>query len=105
MGIALPAMRLWFDGPVGVGDWLTDWSEPIVGRTSADLEGWVRMLAAGREEQRDLLDQLDGEAWTTVRTTVWGAVPLRWVVTKTCQHTAEHTDDVLRMVLFWDARH
>ena len=29
-------------------------------------------------------------------------MPLRWVVAKTYQHTAEHTSDILRIVLYWD---
>ena len=34
--------------------------------------------------------------------TGWGPIPLLWLVSKTYQHTNEHTSDVLRMALFWD---
>ncbi len=39
--------------------------------------------------------------------TVWSypglpPVTLRWVVTKTLQHTAEHVSALLRLSLFWD---
>ena len=88
----------------GAGGLLTECPDPVVDREGTDPEGLVRMLAAGREEQGGLLGGLDAEAWTDVRTAGWGWVPLRWVVTTTCQHTAEHTNDVLRIALFWDAR-
>ncbi|GAC1447801.1 MAG: hypothetical protein PVSMB4_03950 [Ktedonobacterales bacterium] len=29
-------------------------------------------------------------------------LPWRWVVSKPVQHTAEHTHDLMRLVLFWD---
>lgn len=104
--IALPTMRLWLDGPpfteVGLDEeaaWTRD-------GTNVEPEAWLRILAAGRDEQRALLARLDPAAWTTERTTGWGdlpmPVPLRWVVAKTYQHTAEHTNDVLRIALFWD---
>lgn len=32
----------------------------------------------------------------------WPDVSLRWVVTKTLQHTFEHTNNVLQIGLFWD---
>ena len=34
--------------------------------------------------------------------TGWQDVALYWVVSKTFQHTAEHTHDLMRLVLFWD---
>ena len=42
-------------------------------------------------------------AWAaSVDMTGWGPIPLLWLVSKTYQHTNEHTSDVLRMALFWD---
>jgi hypothetical protein len=75
-------------------------------RVTADNErradAWLSSLAAGRDEHRALLTRLDAGAWRAARTTVWGDMPLRWVVAKTYQHTAEHTNDILRIALFWD---
>lgn len=51
-------------------------------------------------EQIALLDDLH-EAWDDQRGTVWGARPLHWVVSKTFQHTTEHTHDVMKLALFW----
>ncbi|MBM2847059.1 MAG: hypothetical protein HW418_1, partial [Anaerolineales bacterium] len=45
----------------------------------------------------------DDALWEETRRAVWGPVTLRWVVTKTYQHTAEHTHDVLSLALYWDA--
>lgn len=39
--------------------------------------------------------------WEAVRSTPWGEVPLRWIMTKTLQHTYEHTHDVLSLGLYW----
>lgn len=66
------------------------------------MDACLRSFTTGRDEQRALLARLDPAAWTAARPTGWGDVPLRWVVTKTYQHTAEHTNDVLRIALFWD---
>ena len=55
-----------------------------------------------REEQLALLGQLSTSAWEEPRECMWGLVTLKWVVSKTFQHTAEHTHDVMMLVLFWD---
>ena len=56
-----------------------------------------------RDEQIALLDRFDQAAWETTIRMDWGTFPISWYVTKTYQHTAEHTSDVLKMALFWDA--
>jgi hypothetical protein len=69
-----------------------------------DLASILARFQKVRAEQIALLPQFSEAAWNERRDTpgVWGPVTLRWVVTKTYQHTAEHTHDVLRMALFWD---
>lgn len=64
----------------------------------------IEQLKAVRKAQIDLLPRFPIPAWETVHTPIpiYGPVTLSWVVTKTLQHTAEHTHDVLRLVLFWD---
>jgi len=99
--IALPSMRQWLGGPppatFGTSE-ETAWGD----RAADDLEGLLAAFREIRTEQIGLLPQFDASAWDEPRSTVWGAVPLRWVVTKTYQHTAEHTHNVLSMALFWD---
>jgi hypothetical protein len=55
-----------------------------------------------RSEQLALLPQFKDSRWKETREAVWGPMALRWVVSKTYQHTAEHTNDVMQMALFWD---
>lgn len=33
---------------------------------------------------------------------MWGPVTLRWVVSKTYQHTFEHGSTIMRIALFWE---
>jgi hypothetical protein len=98
---ALPSMRHWVGGPP-LDDQALDeaaaWAAEGPGFT---VEGGVRELEAGREAQAALLAVLDPSAWHASVATVWGDMPPRWVVSKTYQHTAEHTNDVLRIALFW----
>lgn len=59
-------------------------------------------FCAVRQEQIELLKQLEGADWETPRETLWGMKPLKMSVTKTYQHTLEHGDTLLRMALWWD---
>jgi DinB superfamily len=103
-GIALPFMRYW------LGETLPELAGYYENEDAAwkddqgyDLEQMLTQFQAVRNEQIQLLPQFSDAAWDEIRETVWGFVPLRWVVTKTLQHTYEHIHDVLRMMLFWDA--
>ena len=55
-----------------------------------------------RAEQISLLDRVEPATWEQSRHAIWGPVTLRWVMTKTLQHTHEHTHDVLSLALFWE---
>jgi len=55
-----------------------------------------------RAEQIALLPRFENTLWEERRGALWGPVTLRWVVSKTYQHTCEHSHDVLRLALFWD---
>jgi hypothetical protein len=48
------------------------------------------------------LPQVPDGMWEETRDSVWGAVTLRWVVSKTYQHTFEHGSTIMRIALFWD---
>jgi len=73
-----------------------------VGRGQA-VESLLAQFREIRAEQIALLLKFDDALWEETRRAVWGPVTLRWVVTKTYQHTAEHTHDVLSLALYWDA--
>lgn len=66
------------------------------------VEDLLAQFMALRQKQAGLLRQAPKEAWDQLFETVWGQTSLTWVVSKTYQHTAEHTSDVLKIVLFWD---
>ena len=101
--VALPSMRQWQGGPPVSLEGLDEdvmWN----GGQGQDLADLLASFHQVRSEQIALLPQFDASAWEEPRATVWGAVTLRWVVTKTFQHTCEHTHDVLRMALWWGGR-
>jgi len=58
-----------------------------------------------RAEQLALIQQLPEQAWSEERRAIWGSVTLQWVVTKTYQHTLEHTSEILRSYLWWKIEH
>jgi DinB superfamily len=98
--IALPSMRLWLGEPFPSIDHLDEdtlWQE-----NTLDLQGLLEKFRAVRAAQIELLTNLPDTAWQETRDALWGSVTLRWVVTKTFQHTAEHIHDVLSLALFWD---
>lgn len=103
--LALPSMRQWLGGAMPNDKKL---DEDAAGAAGHEWDGTIAAFRRGRAEQIALLERLDAAEWEIARETGWapvapeGGVTLRWVVTKTLQHTAEHTHDVLRMALFWD---
>jgi hypothetical protein len=99
---SLASIRQWLGGPCpSLAEIREDeaWAET----SPVDVRGILDQFRVVRAEQIALLAQFDDRLWHEPRETeFWGRVNLRWVVTKTYQHTAEHIHDVLRMALFWD---
>jgi hypothetical protein len=98
--LALPGMRQWLGDAIPSSDDLreeTAWSVE-----KRPVESLVADFKKVRAEEVALLSKFDDRLWNVVRETVWGSETLLWVVSKTYQHTAEHTSDVLRIALFWD---
>lgn len=101
--VALPSMRQWSDGAPALGEQdIPDedalWADSATDRAVDALLAGLRTV---RAEQLALLDRIPLGAWDEPRPALWGMVTLRWVLTKTYQHTCEHTHDVLRMALWW----
>ena len=103
--IGLPSMKQWLGG-----------SRPIVGepKENALIEDsdWndgqgheIDVLMAAfvdvRSQQIALLPQIQEQQWYEERDVIWGRLPLVWVVTKTYQHTLEHTSEILQNYLWW----
>jgi hypothetical protein len=95
----LPAMLYWLGDPAPSFD---DYDEDAAWQSAPDLATILREFREVRAAQIALLPRVDQTLWHEARTTGWGEVSLRWVVSKTYQHTAEHINDVLRIALFWD---
>jgi hypothetical protein len=99
--ISLPSMRQWLGGPYPTTDDLDEdmaWEK----RHSESMENLLIEFRKVRAEQIALLEKFDEAIWDTTCEAIWGPVTLLWVVSKTYQHTAEHTSDVMRIGLFWD---
>lgn len=99
--IALPSMWQWLGEPCPALD-DADEDRAWDNLQSVSLEDLLSQFSDVRTREIALLDRFDGTLWNASRDAVWGPVTLFWVVSKTYQHTAEHTNDVLRIALFWD---
>lgn len=99
---ALPLMRQWLGeaAPVFAYDEEDVWQRVQV----ATIAPLVAQFCAVRNEQLALLPLFKERTWYEERQTFAEdeSATLLWVVTKTYQHTAAHTNDVLRMALFWE---
>jgi len=99
--IALPSMRQWLGSAIPPTEEL---DEDVAWEHNQDsIENLLDQFQKVRAEQIALLPKFDDSAWSTTCEAVWGPRTLLWVVSKTYQHTAEHTNDVMRIGLFWDA--
>ena len=112
--VVLPCMRLWLSGESTerykredatriaryrdyealAGDEDMAWTQ------APDIDTLLARFQTFRSEQINLLLQFTPTVWEEKREAVWGEVTLRWVVTKTYQHTLEHSNDVLKHALY-----
>ncbi|MFK7802735.1 MAG: DinB family protein [Anaerolineae bacterium] len=101
--LALPSMKQSLGGPMPNGEaWVAvdnAWDD-VQNRGFDLLTSEFRDV---RQQQIDLLDKLIDTDWDAPQGTVWGHKPLSMVVTKTFQHTYEHSDTLLKMGLWWEA--
>ena len=97
--IALPSMRQWLGGACPPYD---DDAEDAAWGDGGDLATLLGQFKAVHDEQIALIPHFAPGMWEEIRDAIWGPVTLRWVITKTYQHTCEHTHDVLRLALVWD---
>jgi hypothetical protein len=95
---ALPSMQQWLGGPLPA-----DSDEDVAWNgDNQDMDSLLARFKQVRAEQIALLPKFEEADWQTTREAVWGPRTLLWVVSKTYQHTAEHTHDVMRLALFWE---
>jgi hypothetical protein len=95
----LPSMRQWLGVPLPS---LEGYDDDAAWDGSQEIERFLDEFRQVRAEQIALLPQFPAAAWGETRDAVWGPVTLRWVVSKTYQHTFEHGSTIMRIALFWD---
>ncbi len=95
----LPSMAQW----LGVPAVIPEDTESGLEANPSSVEAQLTQFGRVRQAQINMLPKVDQAAWSSIqRTTFWGDISLYWLVTKTLQHTAEHTHNVLSLTLFWD---
>ena len=97
--LALPSLRQWQGGPMPMPPLA---GEELSWRHDHDVEELLAAFQAVREQEVALLDELAGADWDLPRPTIWGEHTLRWVLTKSYQHTLDHANSLLQMALYWD---
>lgn len=98
--LALPCMGLWLGKPFQITE--EEYQEEQAWQLGHDLQTTLADFRRIRDEEIALLEHFDEETWhRTFDTEFWGTISLRWFVSKTLQHTFEHTHDVLAIALFW----
>ena len=112
--VVLPCMRLWLGEEDAARHVVEDekrieryrdyemlvHDEEIAWQQAPDIEMRQEKFCEGRKEQIALLARFIPGAWEEMRETVWGQVTLRWAITKTYQHTLEHSNDILKHALY-----
>ena len=78
---------------------MTDWVAWFRYQLQASADGFVWAFS---QIPPVLLDKLIDADWNAQRETLWGYKPLSMIVTKTFQHTYEHSDTLLRMGIWWE---
>ena len=100
-----PSMQSWLRGETFLIDWDEyDEDKAWESQQPTSIEALLAEFQRVRNEQIELLPQFDEALWNEEREAIWGkTVSMKLIVTKTFQHTAEHTNDVLQIALFWDS--
>jgi len=99
--LALPHMRHWLGSPQPPFDAYKEDEAWEKGAHSASIDHLLQEFQQTRAAQIALLPDFDEALWNEVRVSAWGEKSIRWIVSKTFQHTADHTNTVLCMALFW----
>jgi hypothetical protein len=99
---ALPSMRQWLGEPGLSRQALKKLDENAAWSDTLEYDKLLGRFQDVRQAQISLLPRIEPAVWQETSTCVWGEVTLHWVVSKTYQHTAEHTSELLRIALFWD---
>lgn len=97
--VVLPRLRLWLDTPTTEDK---DFNEESAWQDLVDKDSALAMFQSTRDRHIEFLNKITDPLLDETRETTTGSVPLRWVLTKSIQHTADHINGILRIALFWD---
>lgn len=98
--LALPHMHHWLDEPLPSFEGRDEqgaWQQ----ESSKSIEQLLSEFQQIRADELALLPHLNEPLWKQEGPCIWGNVTMQWIVTKTYQHTADHTNTILQMALFW----
>ncbi|HEY4384700.1 MAG TPA: DinB family protein [Ktedonobacteraceae bacterium] len=100
---ALPHMQHWTDGTLDLTHTFHHYDEDRAWQNGVhSIDAMLREFQQVRAEQIALLPNFTEQLWQEVCPSGWGPKNMNWIVTKTLQHTADHTNTILQMALFWD---
>jgi hypothetical protein len=97
--LALPSLKQWLGAGLPMPPLA---GEEIAWRHDHDVGVLIETFRAVRQVEVLIVGDLAGADWDLPRPTVWGERSLRWVLTKSYQHTMDHANSLLQMALFWD---
>lgn len=98
---AIPYILQWLDRPapdISQNDEDRAWVEE---GSKLSIDQMLQSFQRLRAEQIFLLSHFSESDWSSERN-IGIPATLRWVVTKTYQHTLDHTNSILCLSLFWD---
>jgi hypothetical protein len=97
--LGLPSLRQWQGASMPMPPLA---GEELAWRHDHEVTTLIETFRAVRQEEVLLVAELAEADWDLPRPTVWGERSLRWVLTKSYQHTLDHANSLLQMALFWD---
>ena len=100
---ALPHLQHWTDGSLDLTQTFDHYDENGVWQNgNHPIDAMLQEFRQVRTEQIALLPNFTEQLWHEVRPSGWGNKSMNWIVSKTFQHTADHTNTILQMALFWN---
>ncbi|MBO0796868.1 MAG: DinB family protein [Ktedonobacteraceae bacterium] len=98
---ALPYLHHWLGGPAPDTSQLNENQDWETHDQTLSTNQLLQEFQHLRATQLTLLRRFTESDWLTVRD-IGIPATLQWVVTKTYQHTLDHTNTILCLALFWD---
>ncbi|MEE8338488.1 MAG: DinB family protein [Dehalococcoidia bacterium] len=98
--VPIPILHTWLDEPYPHYEGP---DEDAAWQNARDIQHTLESLRRARDWQIELIERVQPAMWNQAHELGrWGRVSLRWVTTKTVQHTHEHINAMLKFALHWD---